>query len=122
MFICSLRAMASAALMVWRKAGVPPSSRASMSSTKLCCPQGFVQLTVPPPGWSGTLFLYRVELNMSTPVVPGPPRNLWGEKKIASRLAWGRLAGCMSMGTYGAEQAKSTKQYPPYWCISSAMS
>ena len=47
--IASLSRTASAALMVWRKPGVPPSSRASMSSTKLCCFQGLVQFTVPPP-------------------------------------------------------------------------
>ena len=52
--IAPLSCTASAALMVWRKPGVPPSSRASMPSTKLCCFQGLVQLTVPPPGWSGT--------------------------------------------------------------------
>ena len=39
-----------ATLMVCRKAGVPPSSRASISSIYLCSPQGLVQSTVPPPG------------------------------------------------------------------------
>lgn len=54
--ISSLSCTASAALMVCRNAGVPPSSRSSMSSTNEYWPQGFVHATVPPPASSGTVF------------------------------------------------------------------
>ena len=66
--------------IVCKKAGVPPSSRASISSTYLCSPQGFVQSTVPPPGLSGTLLVYNFLLKTKIPVAPGPPKNLCGEK------------------------------------------
>ena len=42
-----------------------------------------------------------------------------GEKKIASRDCFGFI-GCISISTYGAEQAKSTKQSPSCLCIISA--
>jgi hypothetical protein len=48
--MASFRRMQRAMRMAWVKPGVPPSSRASMSSKYLCSPQGLVQSTVPPPG------------------------------------------------------------------------
>ena len=69
-----------------------------MPSTKLCFFQGLVQLTVPPPGWSGTRLWYSRESKISTPGDPGPPRNLCGEKYTASSFSSGS-AGCMSMST-----------------------
>ena len=68
--------MANAVLITCKKPGVPPSSRSSILSTYLCSPHGFVQLTVPPPGQSGIVFLYKFLLKSSTPEVPGPPKNL----------------------------------------------
>ena len=68
--------MAKAVLITCKKPGVPPSSLSSILSMYLCSPQGFVHDTVPPPGQSGTLFLYKFLLKIKTPEVPGPPKNL----------------------------------------------
>src|SRR5690606_15159114 len=81
--------------------GVPPSSLSSILSKYLCSPHGFVQLTVPPPGWSGIMFLYSFLLKIKTPEVPGPPKNLCGERKTACKYA--SESGCISISTYGAE-------------------
>ncbi len=72
--------MAIAVLMVCKNPGVPPSSLASISSIYLCPPQGLVHSTVPPPGVSGTSFLYKALLKINIPAEPGPPKNLCGEK------------------------------------------
>jgi len=114
--ICSFSLIARAALIICRKAGVPPSSLDSMLSTYLYSPHGLVQSTVPPPGWSGTDDLYNDLSNSMIPDDPGPPRNLCGEKKMASSFSIGS-SGCMFMSTYGAEAAKSMKQRPPCSCI-----
>jgi len=50
------------------------------------------------------------------PEVPGPPSNLCGEKKMASKKLSGS-SGCMSIFNYGPEQVQSTKQSPLFWCI-----
>ena len=90
--------MDNAVRMVCKKPGVPPSSRSSILSIYLCSPQGFVQETVPPPGLSGTTFLYNPLLKINTPEDPGPPKNLCGEKKIASSRSSG-FTGCISIFT-----------------------
>src|SRR3970040_2425263 len=107
--------------MTCKKPGVPPSSLSSMLSMYLCSPQGLVQETVPPPGLSGIKFWYNFLLKTNTPEVPGPPRNLCGEKNMASKKLSGS-SGCMSISTYRQEQTKSTKQSLLFSCINFATS
>mmetsp|Transcript_9453 Transcript_9453/g.35397 ORF Transcript_9453/g.35397 Transcript_9453/m.35397 type:complete len:270 (-) Transcript_9453:769-1578(-) len=86
--------------------GVPPSSRTSSFSWYACMASD-VKMTVPPPGRSGGSCAALPCLGMllrtsSTPGVPGPPKNLCGDRKIASAPE-----SCTSIGTYGPEDAKS---------------
>ncbi len=96
-----------------RIAGVPASSRASMSSTYTCRSR-FTKRTVPPPGVLGTASRYRSSRKHSRPGVPGPPTNLCGLRNTASYPS-GR-PGFMSMVTYGPLAAKSKNAYAPCAC------
>ena len=105
-----LSSSASAALSVCSTPGVPARSRSSMSAMKSWSTVLTYATVPPPPTLGGSSRLYRRSLKTSTPLDPGPPRNLCGEMNTASSDASpspGRAGGFMSISTYGALAAKS---------------
>ncbi len=79
-------------------AGVPPSSRCSMSA-RYTCSVGLTYWTVPPPGTLGTRLVNSSRSATRTPGVPGPPMNLWGLMNTPSLYASGSCGGSISIDT-----------------------